>query len=340
MPVIQARQLRTVCEVILQAVGTPADTAEYVAFSLVECDLMGHDSHGVIRLPDYVGRIQEGRLDPRARPNVVRETPVAGLVDGNWSFGQVAMRYAAQRAVEQARKAGLSAVGVVRANHLGRLGEFAATIAEAGMIGMVVVGGFRARDVAPHGGAARAMGTNPYAFAVPAGAFGTVVVDFATSGIAEGKLRIARAAGLALPPGLLLNKDGLPSTDPADFYAGGMLLPMAGHKGYGLALIADLLASTLIAAPDHAAGGSPVGALLLAIDIATFRPVEEFIRETEARLAELKAVPPAPGFQEVLIPGEPEYRTKRDRERDGIRLGDGTWQSLTEIARSLGVDVQ
>lgn len=209
------------------------------------------------------------------------------------------------------------------------------------MVGMVITGGWRSpiTGVTPFGGAGRIIGTNPYSFAIPTGQHEMVLVDFATSVVAEGKLQVAIAKGAPVPQGYILDKDGNPSTDPNDFYKGGMLLPAAGHKGYSLALIADILGGLLAGNERVGRDWNLTGTFMLAVNVEAFRPLAEFAAAVDGRLDEIKAVQPAAGFQEVLIPGEPEMRSKAQREKDGIGVPEATWEALLATGAKYGVDV-
>lgn len=180
-----------------------------MANSLVTANLMGHDSHGIIRVQEYCEEIEAGTLVATAQPEVITETATTATVSGNWGFGHVTARAGAEVAITKAKEANVSVVGLVQQNHIGRLGEWSAMMAEAGMIGMVVTGGWRppAVSAAPFGGAARQLSTNPYSFAIPTGKHDIVLVDFATTVIAEGKVRLARAKGVPLPAGAILDKN-------------------------------------------------------------------------------------------------------------------------------------
>jgi hydroxycarboxylate dehydrogenase B len=336
-----AAQLRTLTTAIFQAAGAPPATAELVASSLVTANLLGHDSHGVIRVQEYCEEIAAKTLVPDARPTVLAETPTTATVSGHWGFGQVTARYGAEVALRKAQEANVAVVGLVQQNHIGRLGEWSALLARAGLVGMVVTGGWRppAVSAAPFGGAARILSTNPYSFAIPTGRHDIVLVDFATTVSAEGKVRVARAKGVPVPPGVLIDKQGRPSTNPDDYYEGGALLPAAGHKGYALSVVADLL-SILVGADVHGRDWNCTGSFLLALKIDAFRPLAEFAAAADRRLDEVKAVPPAPGFAEVLIPGEPERRSQVERERDGIVVPAATWQALSRTGDRLGLDVE
>jgi LDH2 family malate/lactate/ureidoglycolate dehydrogenase len=334
MKVIQAKPLETFVTDIFVAAGTPPDIAQYVSSSLVNSNLKGVDSHGVIRVSWYIELIQSGRIKPTARPVIQRETPSMAVVRGNSGFGIFAMGYAMEQAIQKAKASQVAAVGLIESTHTGRIGQFAEMAVEQHVVAIINGGGHRGpgRSVAPYGGAKRIMATNPYAFGIPGGRFGPVVVDFATSTVAEGKLRVYRDKHEPLPPGWIVDKDGQPSTKAEDFYNGGMLLPAAGHKGYGLALVAELLGSALL-------GPTPeLNWFIVAVDIASFQPVTEFLRISEEFLQEVKNVPPARGFKEVLIPGEPEVRTAKQRAVEGIPVADDTWKKLQETARQVGVD--
>jgi len=262
------------------------------------------------------------------------------LVDGKWAFGQVSCQYTTQVVIQKAKRAGMAAAGIVRCNHSGRLGEYSLMAAREQLIGVVMVRGMaRPGAMAPHGGSARVFGTNPISFAIPAGKLPPVLVDFATAAVAAGKIDVARARGTSLPPGSILDKAGRPSINPQDFYDGGILLPAGGHKGYGLALVADLLAGQLMSAEVYEGSRSTQGTFIMAIDIEPFRPRAEFGKAVDQRLKLIKAIPPAAGFSEVLIPGEPEYRARAERERNGIEVPQAIWKKLVDTASELGVDL-
>ncbi|MGH2370532.1 MAG: Ldh family oxidoreductase, partial [Chloroflexota bacterium] len=234
---------------IFVAAGTPEDLAAHVARHLVKANLSGHDSHGVIRIPSYLRSIEQGRLVADARPAVVRDWPATAVVDGKRGFGQVAASFALEVAIGKAATAGVGAASIRHCNHIGRLGDYSETAAERGFIALVTYGsaGPNSGHSAPFGGAARHLGTNPWSVGIPGKESAPVVVDFATTMVAEGKIQVARAKHAPLPPGCIVDKDGKPSTNAEDFYAGGMILPAGGHKGYGLSLVAALLGAGLTA---------------------------------------------------------------------------------------------
>ena len=331
---VPADELRALAVRVLVAAGTSTRDAEVVAGSLVESNLLGHDSHGVRRLGPYLRDVHSGRVDPRAVVRSEATRPGALVVHGQRAFGQIA----AWRAVHDlAGLAGThgSCVATIRdCNHVGRLGEYVGALAERDLVGMAF--GNADATVAPYGGRERRLGTNPLAWAVPRAHGAPIVMDWATSGVAEGKLAVARDRRERVQEGLVLDARGRVSTDPGDFYAGGVLLPFGGHKGYGLSvlieIIGGLLSGTGIGSmPDYRGG---FGTVLLAFDISAFLPVGEFRQRTEDFCLQLKETPLAEGHDEVLVPGELEERVRAERERDGIPITDTTWHELNALLRT------
>jgi LDH2 family malate/lactate/ureidoglycolate dehydrogenase len=340
MLTITADRLRAVTSRIFEAAGTPPDLAAQMADVLVESNLVGHDSHGVIRIPAYLEQIRRGTLIPSARPEVISETPGSALVDGKYGFGHIAAAFATEVAVRKAKEAKAVVVAIVRCNHIGRLGEWAERAAARDVIAIVVVGGSGGPGLAaPYGGAARALGTNPISIGIPGGTMPDLLVDFATTAIAEGKVQVARAKGEPLPPGCILDKDGNPSTNPEDLYAGGMLLPFGGHKGYGLAMVVEMLGGALAPGVIYNGDGRRGGAVIIAVDATTFCTLADYESSADFTLRRIKAVPPARGFSEVLLPGEPERRSREQRLRNGIPVPEATWEAITAAARGLGVEI-
>ncbi len=348
MRVVDADRLVEIGREVFVASGVPVDVARRVAESLVDANLVGHDSHGVLRIPQYLDDLRAGFIIPDAQPTVVRETPGSALVDGGWTFGQISAGFATDQAIARAKATGLAAVGLVRASHIGRLGEWASRAASQGVVCLVTAGGFAGRGQTPYGGRAVAFGTNPITLAFPSDTPGgdpLVLVDFATSAIAAGKIRFAVAKGEPLPPGSIVDRDGNPTTDPAAFYSGGMLLPFGGHKGYGLAVAIELLGQSLTGSDAFAeeGRGGPVygrsGALFVALSADLFRPFGEYAASAEGFVEKVRSVPPAPGFAEVLLPGDPERRTREARLREGVPLPDSTWEALVAAGRAVGVGV-
>jgi uncharacterized oxidoreductase len=340
MPSLSAPQLTGAISRIFQAAGVPAAIAIQVSASLVQSNLMGHDSHGVIRLMQYLRDLRAGLVDPHATIEVLHETPTTALLDAHWQFGQIAASHGMAMAIDKAKESHLAAVGIRRCYHVGRLGEYALLAAGQGLIGMVLCNSGRPL-VAPFGGTGRALGPNPISWAVPAGRKAPFLLDFAATMCAEGKVRVARAAGKEIPEGWILDKDGQPTTNPADLYDGGVILPMAGHKGYALCLLLELLGGALTghgcsSLSEHTRGN---GVLMLALDVQAFSPLAEFEGTVGQVFEALKAGPTAPGFAEILIPGEPEFRMKEEREREGIPLPEGIWQEILREAVQVGIEI-
>jgi LDH2 family malate/lactate/ureidoglycolate dehydrogenase len=341
MLTMSAERLRDATRRIFGAAGTPEDLANQMADILVESNLAGHDSHGVIRIPAYVRAIKEGQVVPAARPEIIQETPGSALVDGKYGFGHIAAAFGTDVAARKAKEAKAAVVSIVRCNHIGRLGEWGSRAAAQDVIALVTVGGSGGPGIAaPFGGAARALSTNPLSVGIPAGEHDDMLVDFATTGVAEGKVQVARAKGAQLPPGVLLDKNGKPSTNPEDLYNGGMLLPFGGHKGYALAMVVELLGAALTPGERYNRDGRTGGAVIIAVDAATFRPLAEFEKSADATLTRIKAIPPAPGFSGVLLPGEPEQRSKAERLRDGIPVAEATWDAIRQAGHGLGVEIE
>jgi LDH2 family malate/lactate/ureidoglycolate dehydrogenase len=301
---VPAEKLRELATGILTGAGARPPDAEVVAGSLVLSNVVGHDSHGVRRLSGYVRDVHDGRIDPRARPTVEALRPGALVVHGRRAFGQLAAMAAVRALPAVAAEHGCGVAAIRECNHVGRLGEYVGALAELDLVALAF--GNADPTVAPFGGRERRLGTNPLAWAVPRAAGSPpVVMDWATSAVAEGKLAVARDGQEPVPEGLLLDARGRESTEPADFYAGGALLPFGGHKGYGLSVLIEivggLLSATGIGSLPGYRGG--FGTVLVAIDIAAFLPPQRFREQTESFCRALTGTPPADGHREVLVPG-------------------------------------
>lgn len=340
MPTLPADRLHKLTAAIFTAAGAPADNAECVASHLVGANLGGHDSHGVMRVPQYVDLIDGGKLKPAARAKVVERRGATAVVDGQQGFGQVVAKDAMLLAVELARENGIGAVSVRNCCHTGRIGTYTELAAREGLLGIAVVNtGGGGQSVAPFGGIERRLATNPISIASPQADGPPIVLDMATSVAPEGKVRVRYQAGKPLPPGWMIDAEGQPTTDAARFYAepGGSLLPVGGdygYKGYGLALMIDILAGALSGAGCSAAG-KPIltdGMLAIAINIGHFTPLAPFATRIAELFDYVKSCPTAKGVDSVLLPGEPELRTRAVRERDGVPIEPGTWHLIAGVA--------
>lgn len=324
---------------LLEALPTPTDVADEVAEHLVGANLVGHDSHGVIRAPQYMEMAAAGTLVPGARPRLEDDRGAIATVSGERGFGQLAGRYAIDEGIWRAREHGVAAVALRRCTHLGRLGAYMERAADAGCVAICCVGGFGAGHMAvPYGGAGHAYGANPIAAGFPTPDGDPVLLDFATTRIAGGKVLVAAAAGTQLPAGCIVDAQGRPTTDPHAFLAGGALLPFGEHKGYGLAVLAELLGQALTGADATAPDGvdDPVfgrtGGLFLVVDAGAFRDAEQTVAAAGRLVRRLREIPPAPGFDRVRTPGEPEAATRADRRARGIDLPEETWAELRAAA--------
>lgn len=341
MNLFPAQKLIGISTCIFEAAGTPPDIARVVAESLVMTNLLGHDSHGVIRVWEYIVKIREGYLKPAERPEILSRTGATAVIDCGWGFGQVGARYAAQIVGDVAAEFGIGCVSLNQVNHIGRLGEYAGMLAERGFVALVIASGSMSwGKVAPYGGKQNIFGTNPIAWAIPVppGHF-PVIADFATAGLSVGKLMVAASKGEPIPLGILLDKDGNPSTDPTDLDRGGILLPFGSYKGYGLTLMIEIIASALSNfAPSSSKEfkrGNPT--MMIAVSVEAFTERARFERLVAELLHNVKKVKAADGFDEVLLPGEPEARSYIERSQTGIPLPDATWQQIKALADEIGV---
>lgn len=349
MPTFDAATLEAFTRQIFLAAGAPESGAAAVAEHLVAANLMGHDSHGVIRIPWYVGDIRRGLLNPNGEPRVEHEAPASAVIDGGWNFGQVVARLAMQTAIAKARQTSIGCVTAYNCHHVGRVGAYPSLAAAEGLIGIAAVNNSGSGQLmAPYGGVERRMSPNPISISFPTG--GTpYLLDMTTSVVAGGKLDVARNAGKELPEGWVVRPDGQPMRDPNEFRQGGVgspgigaILPLGGvvgWKGSGLAFAIDVLCGGLSPAGMSRAGAERFGNGLfcIAIDVAAFTPLDEFRRRVEDLVTYCKSAKKMPAFDEILVAGEPEARSAARRRAEGIRLDDATWQQVCAAAESVGV---
>ena len=340
MPTLSKQQLHDLTKGIFCQAGAPRDLADQVAEVLVDNHLAGHDSHGILRIPEYLKSIADGEIVPTARPEVIQETPASALVQGHWALGQATGIFAADLAIAKAKAHQVAVVSVVQAAHTGRLAAFTERAARQDVVMFMAIGTVDRPMTAPFGGAAAVLGTNPVAFSLPNPGGAPITLDIATSAIAAGKVKVAKARHENLPPDVIVDKHGNPSTNPQDFMDGGFLLPFGGHKGYALAVIAELLSGPLIGAESFPAVTQRSGIFIFAMKADLFRAMPDYAGALADRLGQIKGVPPAPGFQEVLVPGAPEACTREPREREGSTTPEATCQAEIAAARTVGHQVQ
>jgi uncharacterized oxidoreductase len=336
--IIEPGRIGQFARAILVALGTPAELSDVVADHLVGAHLAGHDSHGVQLLPYYAELVARGKLHPAVSTTVVVDTGSLVVVDGHDGWGQATARVASERAAERALEHGVAVVFGRRASHIGRIGEYTSTLADRGLYALMFAGsGGGAQIVAPFGGSDRRLSNNPLSLAAPSDR-GPVLTDMALSTVAEGKLAMARDRGEQIPEGWIAGPDGASSTDPADYFAGGHLLPIAGHKGASLIVMSEILAGILggggaVRTPE--AFGSNTFALI-AIDVRPLRERAEYEEEVTAMREHVVGAPRLPGFERIYFPGDVEAEASAVRAA-GIPIPDGTRRRLAVLADSLGV---
>lgn len=342
MAMITAETLSGFVASLYVAAGLPQEDAALVADSLVRADLWGHSSHGVMRAPWYLDRVRAGTMKPVTKPERVVDAGAIAVIDGHDGVGQVIARHAMTEAVARAKRHGVGIVSVRESNHHGALGYFTRMAAEQGCIGMLVANGSPA--MAPWGGRVKVVGNNPWSIAAPAGRHAPLMLDIANTAVARGKIFLARQKGQPIPDSWALDAAGRPTTDPIAALAG-VIQPMAGHKGYAISVMMDVLAGALsgsgmlteVNGPYQAAKRSRSGHFVMALDIAAFGPLDAFEARIERMIAELKATPLAEGAEDILYPGELEARQEARHQREGLDLPQQTRIDLSKAASDWGV---
>ncbi len=341
MKYIDATTLRGWITKIFEAAGLRSEAAFLVADHLVEANLRGVDSHGVLRVPIYVERLRAGVVNPAPRPRVVRQHRGVALVDGDNGPGQVAGMFATDLVIRLAEQYGVGVVCVRNSTHYGAAAYYVERIAKAGFVGLTTTNA--EPRVVPYGGAKPALGTNPIAFAAEAPQ-GMLVLDMATSQVAMGKIYFARERNEPIPEGWAVDEAGRPTTDPHKAQA---CLPLGGPKGFGLGLMVEVLSGVLTGAAILNEIGrmldfshpQNVGHFFLALD-PEYTVGRKVFRERLGKLWDaIKATSPAPGFAEVLIPGELEERTRHQRLKGGIPIPEQLYNKLVQLSEALGVPV-
>lgn len=341
---VSAERLLDLAARIACANGLDTHDAQLLADTLVTAELWGHGSHGMLRLAWYMARVRSGAIDVHARPKVVGEHRALVQMDGLDALGQRVAQDAMNAAVARAREFGVGAVAVRHSNHFGTAAYFTRQAARAGCAALLFSNASPA--MAPWGGREKRVGNNPWSVAVPGGALGEVVLDIANTSVARGKIYLAAERGEPIPDHWALDARGQPTTR-ADEALAGLLQPIAGHKGYGIALMIDLLAGVLtgssfglsVIGPYQPEGRSGAGHLAIAIDIGQLMALDEFHARVAQLVAEVRSASPAEGSPGIFIPGEIEALNKARLERDGIALPEATWSGLLAQARACRIDV-
>jgi hydroxycarboxylate dehydrogenase B len=342
MATFNADRLMQISKAVFEACGAPASDAAIVAEHLVNSNLCGVDSHGVIRVPQYVQEIREGSIVVGAPLEIRQETETTAIVDGGWNFGMVVAHRAMEIAIEKARRYRTACVVTQRCGHAGRLGSYCEFAAEKGFFSFGVCNSpIHGHFVLPFGGREPRLATNPIAFGFPSSFGHPLIADFSTAATPEGKLRVYRDQGKPLPPDWILDHQGRPSTNANDFYGPprGAILPFggsAGYRSYALSLLVEILGGTLAGlriTKDQPGNGVS----FIVVDVSAFMPREQFDDAMNELRDYMKSSAPAEGVREVMIPGEPEWRTRQERQKSGIELPDATWKEILRAAESLGV---
>jgi len=327
---------------LFEAAGSPPDEALLTAQNLVVTSLMGGDSHGVIRIPEYLDLIERGILLPGARMTVAQRSEATAVVDCGRNLGPVGATFAIRQGIALARRCKVACVITHDCQHVGRLGAYPQVAAEEGLIAIATcnspIGG---HFVLPWGGRDGRLATNPIAYAVPTGGW-PIIADLSTCVSPEGKIRWHRNMELSLPPGWILDAAGRPSTDPHDFYGPprGGILPLGGaqgYKGFALGLLVEILGSALagLSSTDEAREGN--GLCFIVLDPSCFVPLDRFRALMDELAAYIKSSRPIDGVDEVLLPGELELRTMKRRSESGIPLDDPTWCAIRRHCARLDV---
>jgi uncharacterized oxidoreductase len=341
-------ELRTRCAAILQAAGSSAEEARRVAANLVLANLSGHDSHGVGMVPRYVDAVLEGGLIPNTGASVTLDAGSLIAMDGRRGYGQIVGEDAMTLGMARTKATGSCIVALANAHHLGRIGHFAEMAVAQGLVSFHFVNVLSRPVVAPWSGSDGRYGTNPCCIGVPLAGREPFVLDFATSRVAQGKMRVAHNEGRSVAPGYLIDQEGKPTTDPGvvvvpqanGFF--GALMPFGEHKGYGMAVACELLGGALTGSgtwhrPADSARAIVNGMLTILIDPEKLGTRATFEQEALAFVDWLKLSPAAPGTDGVRIAGEPEREARARRGREGIAVDDTTWSEIEAAARKTGL---
>lgn len=342
LPTLSPERLLDFAASIYAAEGMPPADAHLAADTLVQADLWGHQSHGVMRLPWYVARLRAGTARAVAQPEYVTDAGAVAVIDGHDAMGQVLTAHAAEDVLRRARKHGIGAVALRNSNHFGTAMYYTRKAADHGCIMFLTTNASPA--MAPWGGLDKLVGNNPWSWAAPAGRHAPMVLDIANTAVARGKIYQAQQRGTPLPPGWAVDVHGEPTTSPSEALAG-LIQPMGGHKGYAISVLMDVLAGVLtgsgfgpaISGPYQAEKRSHAGHLLIALDIEAFVPLATFEAQVEAMIETLHGVRLAKGAEQVFYPGEVEALNDLRFRREGLSLSADTLRDLGTLADEAGL---
>jgi LDH2 family malate/lactate/ureidoglycolate dehydrogenase len=337
-------ELARVVSAIYEACGMCAIDAALLASTLVASDLRGIHSHGVLRVPDYVAKLTTGGVDPRGQPRILHELGATMSIDGDNSMGQIAGTFAMERVIERAQTTGVAAAAVRGSNHCGAMDHYARMALVHDMIGIATTNALP--TMAPWGGADKIVGINPIGVAIPAGAEDPIVLDIAFGATAHGKMRIYQQKGLLIPEGWAFDANGLPTTD-TEAALRGLIQPIGGHKGIGLAMVTGILSSLLSGAGYGLETGNMIdgaipgadGQFFLALHVAAFEDVATFKSRIDRIVRQIHDSRRAPGVERLYVPGEMEAEFEAQRRHNGIPLNDVTLAGIATAARRFGIRV-
>ena len=338
MPTIPANRLKSLADTIFQGAGVGAEEAEIVSRHLIDANLAGHDSHGILRVITYCDRIEKGHIVPGAKIEIEKETPTTLVVNGNWGFGFSVTEKITKKLIEKAKTQNVAVGTIHYQGHIGRLSDYPLMAIKHGLIGMITADSGRSpKRVAPFGGIEPKLGTNPICMAFPSNLEAPFYFDMATCAGAAGKLEVAEARGEHVPEGWLIDKYGNPTTDPAIIKDGGAIRPMGGnegYKGYALAAMVEILSGLLtgLGFGVEPTGKHNDGCFIAMYNVEAFRDLNTFKSEVTEFAEYLKATEPATGVDEVLYPGEIEHKRRNERLANGVFVEDITWKKLKELA--------
>ena len=347
---LQAATLRTQIASIIAGTGSTPAEAEQVAANLVLANLSGHDSHGVGMVPRYVDAAAEGGLKPNAAVKINLDTGPMLALDGQRGYGQIVGVQAMQMAIERAKQHGSCVLSLANAHHLGRIGHFAEMATAQGLVSLHFVNVLSRPVVAPWGGGDGRFGTNPCCIGIPLKGAEPFILDYATSRVAQGKMRVAHNKGERVPPGYLIDEHGAPTDDPGVVVVPqgnglfGALMTFGEHKGYGMAVACELLGGALTGGGTWHRQADTArtvlnGMLAIVIDPGKLGTQASFEQEARAFVDWLQQSPPGQGFDGVQIAGEPERKARAAREREGIWIDDATWSEIVAAGAKVGVAI-